>query len=287
MTVSLNSSLRKLLVSCHLKGKPLGHTAPLFLKECQMTADQVKRVEIETRGQSANAFWHQQRIGRVTASNFHTYYTKAQFILNRKGQNLKTTSVQFTCIQPVERKWCFSPTTDKVGNCPWRGCHKSFYVRCCFPTWWWSTGFQAMRTVHKTDYLYLAASPDGLFLYKCCGLSIVDAKCPYTVRNENIHLKDTFDRVKFVEDFLGKPAWNGPTNIISKCKHKRGFVVFVVGFSLFGDRVAPFTMSELNLTWNFVSMLWTILHCFTSHLYCHACRGTGTSLIAQSAIKWF
>ena len=54
-----------------------------------MTADQVKRVEIETRGQSTNDLWHQQRIGRVTASNFHTYHTKAQSILNRKGQNVK------------------------------------------------------------------------------------------------------------------------------------------------------------------------------------------------------
>ena len=33
------------------------------------------------------------------------------------------------------------------------------------------------------------------------------------------------------------------------------------------------SMSELNLTWNFVPK--TILHCFTSHLYCHACWGTG------------
>ena len=72
-----------------MKGKPLEYTAQLFLKECQMTADQVKRVEIETRGQSTNDLWHQQRIGRVTASNFHTYHTKAQSILNRKGQNVK------------------------------------------------------------------------------------------------------------------------------------------------------------------------------------------------------
>ena len=33
--------------------------------------------------------WHQQRIGRVTASNFHTFRTKAQTILNRKGHSDK------------------------------------------------------------------------------------------------------------------------------------------------------------------------------------------------------
>ena len=65
-----------------MKEKPLEYTAPLFLKEYQMTAHQVKRVEIETRGQSTNDLWHQQRIGRVTASNFHTYHTKAQSIPN-------------------------------------------------------------------------------------------------------------------------------------------------------------------------------------------------------------
>ena len=50
-----------------MKGKPLEHTAPLFLKECQMIKDQVSRVEIKTRGQSKNDLWHQQRIGRVNA----------------------------------------------------------------------------------------------------------------------------------------------------------------------------------------------------------------------------
>ena len=37
-----------------MKGEPLEHTAPLFLRECPMTIDQVKRVEIETHGQSTN-----------------------------------------------------------------------------------------------------------------------------------------------------------------------------------------------------------------------------------------
>ena len=66
-------------------------------------------------------------------------------------------------------------------------------------------GFKQCGLFMKSDYPYLAASPDGLFLCKCCGLSIVEAKCPYTVRNENIHVKDTFDQVDFLEDFHGKP----------------------------------------------------------------------------------
>ena len=40
------------------------------------------------------------------------------------------------------------------------------------------------------DCLSLAVSPDRLFLCKCCGLSIVEAKCPYIVRSEKISVKD-------------------------------------------------------------------------------------------------
>ena len=40
------------------------------------------------------------------------------------------------------------------------------------------------------DCLSLAVSPDRLFLCKRCGLSIVEAKCPYIVRSEKIYVKD-------------------------------------------------------------------------------------------------
>ena len=99
MMVRVNSSQEALsfMSTEKMKGKPLEHTAPLFLKECQMTSDQVKRVEIETLGQSANELWHEQRIGRVTASNFHTYHTKAQSILNRKVKMLKNQCTVHLC----------------------------------------------------------------------------------------------------------------------------------------------------------------------------------------------
>ena len=116
-----------------MKEKPLEYTAPLFLKECQMTADQVKRVEIETRGQSTNDLWHQQRIGRVTASNFHTYHTKAQSILNQKGKNVKKT-VYSSLVSSLLSK------SDDVSHLPqikWGAAHEKDAIkdfRCCFPT---------------------------------------------------------------------------------------------------------------------------------------------------------
>ena len=184
-----------------MKEKPLEYTAPLFLKECQ-----VKRVEIETRGQSTNDLWHQQRIGRVTASNFHTYHTKAQSILNRKGQNVKK-PVYSSLVSSLLSK------SDDISHLPqikWGAAHekdaiKDFMSDVASQHDSGLQGFKQCGLFIKSDYPYLAASPDGLFLCKCCGLSIVEAKCPYTVRNENIHVKDTFDQVDFLEDFHGKP----------------------------------------------------------------------------------
>ena len=50
--------------------------ASSFLEYCQMTNDEVKRVEIETRGQSGNEMRFDQREDRTTASNIHTIITR-------------------------------------------------------------------------------------------------------------------------------------------------------------------------------------------------------------------
>lgn len=59
-----------------MKEKPLEYTAPLFLKECQMTADQVKRVEIETHGQSTNDLWHQHQTFIHTTQRHNLFSTE-------------------------------------------------------------------------------------------------------------------------------------------------------------------------------------------------------------------
>ena len=72
-----------------LRTKPLEETAPAFLEYCQMTSEQANRIERESRGQHSNAVWQEQRIGRITASNFHQVFTKAETLLKgrRKGTN--------------------------------------------------------------------------------------------------------------------------------------------------------------------------------------------------------
>ena len=57
---------------------------PLLICTSQITSEQVMRVEHETRRQHASDAWRQQRIGRITASNFHKVYTKSETIINTR-----------------------------------------------------------------------------------------------------------------------------------------------------------------------------------------------------------
>ncbi|CAH3151806.1 unnamed protein product, partial [Porites lobata] len=171
-----------------------------------MTSDQVKRVETETRGQSNNDSWHQQRVGRVTASNFHKFHTKAQTIINRKSDNDKK-PIYSSMVSSLLNK------SDDVSHMPqikWGNAHekdaiKSFMSDVASQHDGGLQGFRQCGLFIKPDYPFLAGSLDGLFFCHCCGLATLEAKCPYSVRNENIHEKKTFDRVEFLEDFNGKP----------------------------------------------------------------------------------
>ena len=74
-----------------IKNKSVEEAVPLFICTSQITSEQVIRVEHETRGQHASDTWRQQRIGRITASNFHKVYTKSETIMKTR-QNAKKKS---------------------------------------------------------------------------------------------------------------------------------------------------------------------------------------------------
>ena len=66
-------------------------------------------------------------------------------------------------------------------------------------------GFRKCGLYAKSDYPYLAASPDGMFTYKCCDPATVEIKCPYSETNDNMIKKDVYQRVGFLEEHDGYP----------------------------------------------------------------------------------
>lgn len=66
-----------------MKDKALEEVAPLFIEHCQLSRNQVNRIEISTRGQQSNQVWFDQRQGRITASKFHLVATKCESLMKK------------------------------------------------------------------------------------------------------------------------------------------------------------------------------------------------------------
>ena len=60
-------------------------------------------------------------------------------------------------------------------------------------------GFRECGLFVKGDYPFLAGSPDGMFVCKCCSPAAIEAKCPYSVRFEDLHKEEVYRKVEFLE----------------------------------------------------------------------------------------
>lgn len=177
---------------------------PIFLEHCQMTATQVAEVEKISRGQSANLNWKQQRLGRVTASKFHTVSTKSESLMNARGQK----KVTYT---PLVGEILYGSTDiSSLPQIQWGVRHektaiKTFMAEVLPKHDGGLESFRECGLFVKPDHSYLAGSPDGIVTCKCCGVGTVEVKCPYSVRNSNIHIKEVYSKTDFIEEFNGHP----------------------------------------------------------------------------------
>ncbi|XP_015780693.1 PREDICTED: uncharacterized protein LOC107358609 [Acropora digitifera] len=148
--------------------------------------------------------WFDQREGRITASNFHTYHTKMESILKSRKRSKSTyTPLVFNILnksddisQLPQIKWGIEHEKDAI---------KSFLSDVASKHANGMNGFKQCGLFIKPDYAFLAASPDGLFVCDCCSPAILEVKCPFSVKEENINLKATYKRVDFLEEVDGSP----------------------------------------------------------------------------------
>lgn len=205
LPLPLTKKASDFMSSEEMKGKPLEEVSPLFIQHCQMTTEQVDRIEVSTRGQHSNNKWQEQRIGRITASNFHRVSTKTESIINSSKSSKKP---QFT---PLVAQLLFrSEDISHLPQISWGVTHekdgiKAFMSDIASQHEGGLQGFQQCGLFIKPGHPYLAASPDGIFKCRCCGTATVEVKCPYSVRTEDILQKDVYQRVGFLEDDNGHP----------------------------------------------------------------------------------
>lgn len=144
-------------------------------KTLVVTEEQVRNVEVATRQQSKTKLWNKFRAGRITAS---------------KARAAVKTSVTSPA-QSLIRSICYPETTNFSTQATMWGCDhedvakKEFLEEMC--------PFHDNLTVEPCGFFidskqgFIGASPDGIVSCDCCGSSLIEIKCPYSVQNTSVH----------------------------------------------------------------------------------------------------
>ena len=140
-------------------------------------------IEQNTKGQADSPLWFELRKGRKTASKFQDVYTKVNSVVSNRSQTEpRTTPLVSKLIDRDEN-------LDHLPAIRWGQEHeedalKSFYANKAVK----HVDFKLEKCglyIHQTKS-YIGASPDALLTCTCHGISPVEIKCPYTIRNESV-----------------------------------------------------------------------------------------------------
>ncbi|PIK42711.1 hypothetical protein BSL78_20435 [Apostichopus japonicus] len=163
-----------------------------FEKLPVFTDEQVKQIEEETRGQANNPTWIAQRQGRLTASKVHAVVTRVRTISKSRSQVDTTGLVNF--ISGIS-----SPNPDlpalKYGR-EMESQARNNYVSVMRTHGHPSTTVTECGLFVHPQFIYLAATPDGIVKCKCCGTGLLEIKCPLSISDQI----PSSDCVAYLED---------------------------------------------------------------------------------------
>ena len=203
-------------------------TNQAFMKVIALTEEQCNAIEVASRGQK-NDVWDKQRKGRITASTAHTVHTKVETIMKKRKPAVVSTLVKNMIYGGRD----ISHLEDiKYGVKHEDDAKKIFYADEAVK----HTNF----TLHNpglyvsSDLPYLAASPDYVMKCDCCGVSVVEIKCPPKFAQYSI--KEHYPRVEFLKK-------DSDDNIILKDTH-RYYTQILMQMAIVRARQGYF------LTWN-------------------------------------
>ena len=162
-----------------------------LLEECMnmkfsVTEEQCKNAEYITKQQRKCKEWYNLRVGRITASVMKTVCvgTVDKPALSTVKQ-ICGTGTKFT---NKATKWgCdHESTATEAFILHMKKQHTNFVYE------------EAGLFISK-EHPHIGASPDGLVKCDCCGEGVLEIKCPYSAKNDNI--QDLQQKVDFLENF--------------------------------------------------------------------------------------
>lgn len=137
--------------------------------------DIIHQIEARTCGQAENPEWFLYRVGRITASLFHSVLhfkfgdEKDNYILRnilQQNNKINTPAMEYGIInEPIARHLYFQNYKRK---------HKCAKITLC--------GLHISKAKP-----FLGASPDGIINCKCCGKGLIEIKCGFSCKDSTPH----------------------------------------------------------------------------------------------------
>ena len=141
------------------------------------TSDEAKLVESHTREQSKSRVWFQQRSGRVTA-------LKLKSVISTDPSKLSTSLIKSFCYPDKCR---FFSTACKNGCDHEDKARKEYALK--MPTKHKKFSLTQSGLIIYPLHPFMGATPDAIVQCECCGVGVIEVKCPFSCVEEKHSVK--------------------------------------------------------------------------------------------------
>ncbi|XP_065677301.1 uncharacterized protein LOC136092710 [Hydra vulgaris] len=167
-------------IECSYKNESITFKCEKFLRTFSITLSQAELIKEATISQSKSLLWKSYRVGTISSSIAHAVIAKFDVDLKVKNKRAAFN----LCAQIL----CYKNNAISK-SIQWGNMFESYarkrYIREMKKTHKNFTCYQTGLIVSiKTPYL--TASPDGITSCTCCGLGLLEIKCPWTFRQKKI-----------------------------------------------------------------------------------------------------
>jgi len=140
--------------------------------DLSISENDIELIEMNTRGQSKNKNWFLYRAGRITASKFKD-------VCSTNASKPSVSLLKAICY-PIESAFKSAPTE-------WGIAHEQAALTKYEQSYGHiDVSIEQCGLIINSDYPFMGASPDALVSCQCCGKGVVEIKCPYNFRCDDV-----------------------------------------------------------------------------------------------------
>ena len=176
--VSLPDGLEEKVKKIHINEKlSQEENVNVFTSTIKLNKEEIKSVDKMTMKQADSNQWFVQRFGRITASNLHKICTRIETL------KTSTTGNADNLVKNILYGKQFTTFATKHGKATEPHAKRAL-IKILKQNNHKKLSSNESGTVICQSHPYLSASPDLKLHCTCCGDSLVEIKCPYTIRDK-------------------------------------------------------------------------------------------------------